>query len=205
MKTFLRAPKPSNTIRLFIIFFMGTWLGNAQISTTTGLEIYKPETEIQPDIYWQVKAYRPDAQLLNVKVINKDGAYHDVKAIQNSEETSILDVKAFVNGERLPIKLIVKDNDRYYPAKAIASDGTLVDFKAITEKGEILPIKGVSKSGNIVHLRAIAQDNVFYNIVAISPEGEVNNVKGIKMLNTTVETVINGVSIFAHIKAIPQK
>ena len=47
------------------------------------------------------------------------------------------------------------------------------------------------------------EDNVF-NVVAISPFGEVNSVVGIKMLDTVEEAVINGVSIFAHLKAIKQ-
>ncbi len=153
---------------------------------------------------WNVKAYRPDAFLLNVKAIDKDGNIHDVKAIQNSDDTSILDVKAFVTGSRLPIKMIVKAGDRYYPVKAITESGTIVDIKAITDEGEILDVKGVSKSGNTVHIRAITKYGEFYNVIAVSPGGETNNVKGIKMMGREVEVIINGIKVFAHVKAIHQ-
>jgi hypothetical protein len=104
----------------------------------------------------------------------------------------------------LPLKLIVKESDMYYPVKAIDDDGTLIDIKAITDDGQILDVKGVSTSGNIVNVKAISANSTFYNIIAISPEGRVNTVKGVKMTDTQVETVINGVSIFAHIKALKQ-
>ena len=84
-------------------------------------------------------------------------------------------------------------------------DGTLLDIKAITENGQILDVKGTSKSGNIVHLRAIDKDYKRYNIIAISPYGNVMAAKGVKMMDTEVEAVINGVKIFAHVKSIPQK
>jgi hypothetical protein len=186
------------------IFILGITYANAQDNIKNEVEVNKTETEIQSDIYWNVKAYRPNAELLNIKAIDKDGKMHDVKAIQTSDDTSILDVKALKDGQRLPIKLIVKDMDRYYPAKGIDTDGTLIDIKAVTKDGEILAVKGVSKSGNIVHLRAITKDSLFYNIISISPEGKVNNVKGMKMLDTRVETVINGVSVFAHVKSLKQ-
>lgn len=68
-----------------------------------------------------------------------------------------------------------------------------------------MDVKGVSKSGNIAHIRAITKDAIFYNIIALSPEGKMNNVKGIKMGDTTLETTINGVAIFAHVKALQQE
>ena len=178
--------------------------GNAQIDLENRSKLIKPETEITSDIYWYVKAYRPDAKLLDVKAIDTNGNLYDVKAIQTTDDTSILNVKALVNGKLLPIKLIVKNDDWYFPVKAIDGQGDLVNIKVITDNREILDIKGVSKSGNIIHLRAITKDSVFYNIIAISPQGRVNAVKGVKMLDTPVETVINGVEVFAHVKAIDQ-
>ena len=35
-------------------------------------------------IYWHIKAVLPEAKLLDIKAIDKDGVYHDVKAIQDS-------------------------------------------------------------------------------------------------------------------------
>ena len=167
-------------------------------------DLIKPETEISSDIFWNIKAYRGEANLLKIKAIDKNGTQYPVKAIQASENTSVLNVKALVDGKRLPIKLIVKGGAQYYPAKAIMDDGTLLDIKAITEDGQILDVKGTSKSGNIVHLRAIDKDHKRFNILAISPLGDVMAVKGIKMMDTEVEAVINGVKVFAHVKSIPQ-
>jgi hypothetical protein len=201
IRHFLRYTRQIRVLFFFILSF--NW-GNAQIDIEKRSKLIKPEVEITNDIYWYVKAYRPDAKLLDVKAIDVEGNLYDVRAIQSSDDTSILNVKALVDGKHLPIKLILKNNERYFPVKAIDDKGALVNIKVVGDNREILDIKGVSKSGNIIHLRAITRDSVFYNIIAISPEGKVNAVKGIKMLDTPVEAVINGVSIFAHVKAIDQ-
>ena len=155
------------------------------------------------EVLWHVKAFKPEAKYLKIKAIDKKGNVYNVKAIQNSEQTSLLDVKAFVKGKRLPIKMLVGE-EKYYSVKAIDEEGNILDIKAITEDGKFLPVKGVSKSGNIVHIRAIYQDMIFYNVVAISPDGTTNAVKGIKMNPDNVETTVNGIEVFAHIKSIPQ-
>ena len=204
MKILKQQLKPSNFISLFILLLAFSF-GNAQVVNKEDFtDPNKPETELSPDILWDIKAYLPNAKLIKIKAIDEEGNMYDVKAIQSFYDTSILDVKAIVNGEYLPIKLIVKEDDMYYPLKAITSDGTLLDIKAITDTGEILPVKGVGINGAIVHIRAIGDDSTFYKVFAISPEGHVNDVKGIKMLQTTVETDINGVAIFAHVKALRQ-
>lgn len=140
---------------------------------------------------------------LKIKAIDKKGEMYDVKAIQNSEQTSLLDVKAFVKGKRLAVKMLVGD-ERYYPVKAIGEEENILDIKAITEDGIVLPVKGVSKSGNIVHIRAIYENMIFSNVVAISPDGTTNAVKGIKINPDNVETTIYRIEVFAHIKSIPQ-
>jgi hypothetical protein len=204
MKAIKQALKPSNFINLFVLLLIGFFSGNAQVLDIDPSDSNKPETVLTPDILWDVKAYLPAARLIKIKAIDKDGKIYDIKAIQSFDDTSILDVKAIYNGVYLPVKLIVKDDDFYYPLKAITNNGTLLDVKAITETGELLPVKGVGKSGTIVYIRAIGKDSSFYNIFAISPEGQINDVKGVKMLKTTVETIINGVSVFAHVKALRQ-
>jgi len=190
----------------FVIFLFIVGNGNAQDP-----DYYKYEQQDKelirnhPDIIiWNVKALLPSGILLNVKAIDKNGNMHPVKAIQDFEQTQLLDFKAFVNGILLPIKLLLKENNKYYPLKAIHTDGTLLDIKAITAKGEQIDIKGVRQSGNIIHIEAILNDGDFYNIIAISPQGEMNLVKGIKMYKDSVETTVNGVKIFAHVKAIRQ-
>ena len=196
--------KTSKYITFFILLILGFSFGNAQILDGDQSDPNKPETELATEILWDVKAYLPDAKLVKIKAIDKDGNMYAVKAIQNFEDTSILDVKAIVNGEHLPIKLIIKEDDIYFPLKAITNDGLLLDIKAVTETGELLPVKGIGRSGNIVYIKAIGKDAAFYSVFAISPEGQVNDVKGVKMLKTTVETIINGVAIFAHVKALRQ-
>lgn len=156
------------------------------------------------EIIWNVKAYKPNSGFLKIKAIDDKGKIYDVKGIQNSDQTSVLDVKAFVKGKRLPIKMIVTKGDKYYPVKAIAEDGSILNIKAITKDGKVLPVKGVSKSGNIIHIRAIFENEVFYNVLAISPNGTANVVKGIKMIEEEIEITIHGIDIFAHIKAITQ-
>ncbi len=158
-----------------------------------------------PDIIiWNVKALLPSGKLYYVKAIDKEGTMHPVKAIQDFEQTQLLDFKAFLNGRIIPIKLLLKNNEQYYPLKAINTDGTILDIKAITDKGERLDIKGVSQSGNIIQIEVVLEDGDFYNVIAISPKGEMNIVKGIKMMKDSVETTIHGVKIFAHVKAIKQ-
>ncbi len=164
----------------------------------------KTETTTPDEIYWDVKAYSRTWGLLDVKAIDKEGHIYDIKAIQDSDDTSILNVKALVNGEHLPVKLIVKNSDALYPLKAIANDGSILDVKALDPDGEIIDVKGISKSGNIVHIRAIRPQNIMYNIIAVSPDGNVNSVKGVKLNDEEVETVINGVKVFAHVKALTQ-
>ncbi len=155
------------------------------------------------EVIWPIKAFKPDMKFLKIKAIGKNGKMYAVKAIQNSNQTSLLDVKAFIKGKRLPVKMLVGDG-KYYPVKAIDDKGNIFDIKAITDDGQFLPVKGVSKSGNIVHVRAIYKDMIFYNVIAISPDGKTNAIKGIKMVSDDVETTINGTEIFAHIKAISQ-
>ena len=190
----------------FVLFFLIVSKGNAQDP-----DYYKYEQQDKelirnhPDIIiWNVKALQPSGILLNIKAIDKDGKMHPVKAVQDFEQTQLLDFKAFVGGIRLPIKLLLKENENYYPLKAINTDGTILDIKAITGKGEQIDIKGVSLSGNIIHIQATLNDGDFYNIIAISPQGDMNIVKGIKMYKDSVETMVNGVKIFAHVKAIKQ-
>ena len=155
-------------------------------------------------IYWHIKAVLPEAKLIDVKAIDKDGKHHDVKAIQDSHDVSLLGVKALVNGQTIPVKMIVKKDDKYYPVKAIDHDGKILDVKAIGEDGEILDVKGVSRMGSIVEIRAIDKDQNQYNVISVSPNEGVNHVKGLKMFNEDVEAEIHGFKIFAHVKSLRQ-
>ncbi len=188
-------------IMAFFVLFIGCKKEETQININQ--EAPEIITENSKQIIWHVKAFHPEGRLLDVKAIDKEGNIHDVKSIQDSEQTSIMDVKAFVDGKKLPVKMLVSDNE-YLPVKAITDDGTIIDIKALTPEGDKLDVKGVLQSGNIIHIRAITEDGKTYNIEAISPKGWINDVKGIKMLKTPVELTLNGVDVYAHIKAIPQ-
>lgn len=198
--------KTSNTHFRTHLFFLSI----ALISTSMLSQIietdnpHKPETTTPDEIFWNVKAYSPTWGFLDVKAIDKNGKLYEIKAIQDSDDTSILNVKALVNGERLPVKLIVKKSDALYPLKSIDNEGNILDIKALDPDGETIAVKGISKSGNIVHIRAIRPQNIMYNVVAVSPDGTVNSLKGVKMMDEEVETVINGVKVFAHVKALTQ-
>ena len=169
MKTIDRIPTLSKILSLIIIFVLASSSGYAQIDIEKRSKLIKPEVEITGEIFWHVKAFRPEAQLLDIKAIDKDGTLYDVKAIQTSESTSILNIKALVNGKQLPIKILLKENAEYYPVKAIRDDGSLIDIKAFNEDGTILDVKGLSQSGNVIDLMAINKDSKTYNIISISP------------------------------------
>jgi hypothetical protein len=161
--------------------------------------------EAQDEKIWHVKAIHPEGVLLDVKAIDEDGKIHGIKAIETQGNVHLLDIKALVGDQRLPVKVLPKSaTDQYEPVKAIALDGTIYAIKALTKDGEKLDVKGVKRSGNIVHIKAVAKDGSFYGIKAISPEGRVYDIKGIKMSNEKVEGKANGVDFAAHIKALPQ-
>ena len=197
--------RKTSLLNFFIIFFSLFFvLGNAQVIKENDNDVDKPETVVPVDIYWDVKAYnKKEAKLLKIKAIDEEGNIFNVKAIQTSDETSIMNVKALVDGKKLSVKMLTKgEKDTFYPVKAIDEEGNILGIKAITEDGEILNVKGFSRSGNIIHLRAITKDYRYFNIIAISPDGKTNAVKGIKMMDDEVEGIINNVPFYAHIKAI---
>ncbi len=155
------------------------------------------------EIIWNVKAVHPFGYMIDIKAMDKFGAVFPVKAIQHADQTQLLDIKAFVHGRRLPVKMLVSDGD-FTPVKAIGEDGQIYDIKALPPEGGKLDVKGIRRSGNIIHLKAISAEGNLYGVKAISPTGEMNDIKGLKMTKETTETVINGVKVFAHIKAMSQ-
>jgi hypothetical protein len=164
-----------------------------------------PQTgNIGNNFLWHIVSIHPDGYTLPVKAFDKDGNAFDVKAIQDADQRSLLNVKTFVGEmKQLPVKLLVS-KDKYIPMNAIGEDGTLYEIKAITPEGEKLDIKGINRSGNIIHIKAINKDGEIYGVKAISPEGELNDVKGIKMFKEQVELILNNVEVYAHVKALPQ-
>ncbi|WP_223549958.1 hypothetical protein [Aestuariivivens sp. NBU2969] len=203
MKTFIFKLKPRKIAAFFGFFILLTSCKDDKTVVNLVQDSNSTESDNLTEVIWHIKAIHPDGKLLDVKAIGEDGTIYDVKAIQDENQRSILDIKAFVNGKRLPVKMLVSEN-MYMPVKAIDTDGTIIKIKSLTAEGEMLDVKGVSQSGNIINIKAINKEGKFYGVKAISPNGWVNDVKGVKMEKETVEGVVNGVDIYAHIKALTQ-
>lgn len=154
-------------------------------------------------IIWNIKAVTADGKNLDVKAFDAEGNTFDVKATQDSKQHSFMNIKAFVEGAELPVK-IMQSTDEYAPVKAIGRNGTIYDIKALTEDNVKLDVKGISRSGNIIHVKAINENGEFYGVKAFAPDGKLNEVKGIKIFERKVEMKIQGNPVYAHLKAIQQ-
>ncbi len=152
-------------------------------------------------VIWNIKAITAEGKNLDVKAIDAEGNKFDVKGTQDSKQYSFMNVKAFVNGTELPVK-IMQSTDKYAPIKAIGTDGTIFDIKAFTEDNITLDIKGVSRSGNIINVKAVNANGDFLAVKAFSPDGKLNQVKGIKIFDREVEMKVQGHPVYAHLKTI---
>ncbi|WP_299222565.1 hypothetical protein [uncultured Aquimarina sp.] len=154
-------------------------------------------------IIWNIKAVTADGKNLDVKAFDADGNKFDVKATQDSKQHSFMNIKAFVEGFELPVK-IMQSSDEYAPITAIGKDGTIYEIKALTEDTIKLDIKGISRSGTIINVKAINENGEFYGVKAFAPDGKLNQVKGIKIFDREVEMKVKGQPVYAHLKAINQ-
>jgi hypothetical protein len=152
---------------------------------------------------WHIKAIHPAGHLLDVKAIDADGGVFDVKAIEQTGNRYVLDIKAFVAGEVLGVKVLASD-DWFGPVKAVRADGSYLDIKALTADDQRLDVKAVSRTGHVLDIKAIGEGQQFWGIKAVSPDGHVYDVKGLKMLNDDVELQLGPTPIRAHVKALPQ-
>ena len=167
-----------------------------------GVAGQKTEATTKTESIWNIKAINPKGKMLDVKAFDKNGNAYAVKALRETDQKHLLDIKALVGGQKLPVKVLVS-NDKYAPVKAIAEDGTIYNIKALTPNGEKLDVKGIRRSGSIIHIKAINKRGDFYGIKAISTKGQLRDVKGVKMTNEELELILNGVKVHAHIKALP--
>jgi hypothetical protein len=192
-------------LRLSLVLVVSILLFSCENSTSKEKKETVKEVEIvkAPETFWKLKTILPDGNNLEIKAIDKDGKMYDVNAIQNSDQDSFLDIEAFVDGKRIPIKMLLNE-DKYAPVKAIDKGGISYDIKAITPDGEKLDVKGIKRFGNIVSIKAITKEGTFYGVKAISPSGKLNDVKGVKINIKDKEMTLNGFSVFAHVKAIHQ-
>ena len=153
------------------------------------------------DIFWNVKAILPNGQSIDIKGFDNAGKPFDIKAIQNSNQDNLLDVKAILDGEKLPVKILVSKN-QFASVVAITNKGNAYKIKAITPEGETMEVIGVARFDNIVIMKVISKKGKFYGVKAISPAGQLNDIKGIKINSQEREMSLKGQSIHAHVKAM---
>jgi len=182
-------------LMLMFLFISGT------ASSQTHFKAQNKES-IQ-NLIWHVKALHPDGYTLDVKAFDEKGLMYDVKAIQDSTQSYIMDVKAFRGTNEMPVKVLVSE-DEYKPVAAIDENGNIYPIKAIDKNGNFLEVKGVRKSGYIIHIKAIGPEGEFFGVKAISSQGKLNDVKGVKMYDKRLEQTLHGVEIHAHVVALPQ-
>lgn len=152
---------------------------------------------------WHVKGFHDDGAILGIKAVGSDGTLHEVKAIRVDRGGQIMSVKARVDGELLPVKLIDLSG-KYLSVKAIRPDGTLMDIKAIEGDGHKLDVKGIGQDGHVVHIKAIREDgDRFHGVKAFGPDGRTHDVKGLRLSEGDVEGEVHGVKFHGHVKAIP--
>ncbi|NNK82573.1 MAG: hypothetical protein HKO92_05580, partial [Flavobacteriaceae bacterium] len=158
---------------------------------------YKSDFE---DISWKLNVETADGKNLVVKAVDPEGNFYDVQAVQDSEQHSFMNIKAFTEEYILPVKIMQSD-DEYAPVCAISSKG-LYQLKAISEDNVQYDIKGVSRSGRIVNIKAINENGELLDVKAIAPDGKVNYVNGIKIFDKEVEMTSKGHPVYAHVKAL---
>ena len=155
------------------------------------------------DETWHVKGFHEEGAILGIKAIDADGKMHDIKATRVEGGGQIMGIKALVDGESLPVKLI-DQRGKYLSVKAIRTDGTLMDVKAIESDGHKLDVKGVGRSGHVVHIKAIHEDgDRFHGVKAFGSGGRTYDVKGLRLSEGDHEGVVHGVKFHGHVKAIP--
>jgi len=152
-------------------------------------------------INWNVMAVTADGKNLKVKAIDNDGNQFDVLATQESEQHSFMNVKAFVDGYVLPVK-IMQSKGKYAHVNAINSKGAIYKIKAISEDNEQFDVKGIVRLGRIIDIKVIDKNGDFLAVKAFAPDGKSNYISGIKILDTEVEMKVQQHSIYAHVKAI---
>ena len=113
----------STSIIIGLLVFFISWSTN--LLSQTDKNENKANSDIE--ILWHIKAIHPDGKFIDVKAFDKKGNIYDVKGIQNSELTTIMDIKALVDGEKVPIKILLSD-DKFSQVKAIKEDGTILDI-----------------------------------------------------------------------------
>ncbi len=152
---------------------------------------------------WHVLAIDPHGWSLPVMAAARNGSLIPIEAIETPGNQHVMDVKALLGDERLPVKLMFGDAE-HAPVQVIASDASVLDVQAIAADGRRFPVIGLLGAGNLSGIKAIGPNGAIYAVKAVSPEGFLHDVKGVKVLGERVEGTVSSVSFHAHVKALPQ-
>ena len=174
-----------------------------------GVEIHAHVKALPPAIHmegepiWNVHAIHQSGVSFPIKAFDDAGNMCDVKAYYENGNAHMLDIRALINGKKLPVAILAEADD-FASVKAIGEDGSVYDIKALTPDNQLMDILGASLAGNIIHVKASDSEGVFHGVKAISPSGQLYDIKGIKMSKEVVEGKISGVRVRAYVKALPQ-
>ncbi len=89
---------------------------------------------------WALKVIMPDGKSLDVKAVDANGNLFDVNAIQDSDQDSFLNIKAFVQNKKLPVKVLLT-KEKNDPVKAIDKGGLSYSLVAVLPEGEKMKIR----------------------------------------------------------------
>ncbi len=152
---------------------------------------------------WSVRAIGPSGDFVPVIALDSKGGKHQVVALKEANNDHILNIKADVKGEMMPVKVTISEGTSI-PVAAILPDGELAPLMAAANDTLMWPITAYSQMGNVIHIKAVGENEKAYGVKAISPNGILFDIKGLIFLGQKFEGNENGVNYKAHVKAIPQ-
>ncbi|MCP4884288.1 MAG: hypothetical protein GY908_10910 [Flavobacteriales bacterium] len=113
------------------------------------------ESQVEGEIIWHVKAIHPKGSFLDVKALDPEGRKYNVKAIQDADQTTLLDIKVLMKRKTIPVKILQSDG-RFMPVKAISSEGELNDVKGVKMLKEDVELE-ISGVKIYAHIKAVPQ------------------------------------------------
>lgn len=171
----------------------------AHVKAIPSMEVKTAETS------WDIKATGNDGSILEVVAVGKKGKERSVRALSRGGSYAMLNVKAEVGRDMVPVKLIKRDGGIFMTA--VDYYGRKFQLKAKKADGTYIDIIGGENCGKTIDIRAASKDGVEYMVNAISPEGDMYDLKGIKLLDVDKEGYLQGLEgliiFYAHVKALP--
>ena len=155
------------------------------------------------DSKWEIAASTDEGQNLSVVAINKKGKEYPISALMPGKHPYLMDVRADA-----PFDIFIKfvKNDNGVVVDGIDEYGRPYEIKAKTTDGELFEVIGGEKKGNVIPIYVLGSDSKKYPVKAISSEGHEFDVKGIKVMKSEIEGLIQGFDgyfkYYAHIKAL---